>query len=184
MKFAKSAGTAAVLCGAALLCGCGGAVSFNSTKLPDFSSAYCANAEITFGDIEAKAEVTRSEPGCWEFEFSEPKELSGLVMTVENGELTASLGELTVTAGEGDYTALPLVIADGLDALQSADKAEFTEKDGMLTVRVEADGSKCTVTADKSTGDILSFKSPSDKLAVYFSDITPYVEDVGLIDEE
>lgn len=183
MRFVKSAGAAAVLCGAALLCGCNGAVSFNSTKLPDFSSGYCANAEMTFGDIKAQAEITRTEPGCWEFEFSEPKELSGLVMTVINGELTASLGELNVTAGEGEYTALPVLIADGLDALQSADKEEFTEKDGVLTVRVEADGSKCTVTADKATGNILSFKSPTDKLAVYFSDVSPYTEEVGLIDE-
>lgn len=183
MKFAKITGAAALVCGAVMLCGCDGAVPFNSARLPDFSSGYSANAEITFGDVTAQAEVTRSEPGCWEFAFSEPAELSGIVMRLENGELTASLGELTVTAGEGDYTALPIIIADGLDALQNMDKADFTEENGVLTARLETDGSKCTVTADKATGDILSFKSPSDKLAVYFSDVSPYTEEVGLIDE-
>ena len=37
-------------------------------------------------------------------------------------------------------------------------------------------------TQDKATGDILALKSPSDKLAVYFSDISPYTEEVGLVE--
>lgn len=183
MRILKTAGTAVVLCAAALLCGCEGAISIGSAKLPDFSGSYSANAEITFGNEKAQAEVDRIEPGCWEFRFSEPKELCGVVMTVENGEVTASLGELTVTAGEGDYTMLPVIIAEGLDEVQNLSSDSFTEENGVLTAKLESRGSKCTVTADKQTGDILSFKSPSDKLAVYFSEVSPYTEEVGLIEE-
>lgn len=184
MKFLKTAGAAAVVCAAALLCGCEGAISLNSAKLPDFSSGYSAEAEIAFGSEKAQAEIDRSEPGCWEFRFSEPKELSGVVMKLENGELTASLGALSVTAGGGDYTMIPVVIADGLDELQNLKSDNFTEENGVLTAKLDSCGSKCTVTADKQTGDILTFKSPSNKLAVYFSNVSPYTEEVGLIEEE
>lgn len=183
MGILKTAGAAAVLCAAALLCGCEGAMSITAPKAPDFSGGFSAQAEITFDKEKAKAEIVRSEPGCWEFLFSEPKELSGVKMTLENGTVTASLGELTVTAGGGDYTMLPAVIAEGLDSLQTAKPADFTEENGVLAVTLDSGGSKCTVTADKQTGDILSFKSPSDKLAVYFSEVSPYTEEVGLIEE-
>lgn len=183
MKFLKTAGTAAVLCAAALLCGCEGAISIGSAKLPDFSSSFSSDAEITFGNEKAQAEISRIEPGCWEFSFSEPKELSGVVMTLENGEITASLGELTVTAGEGGYTILPVVIAEGLDELPNVKAESFTEENGVLTAKLDSCGSKCTITADKQSGEILSFKSPSNKLAVYFSNVSPYTEEVGLIEE-
>lgn len=183
MKITKTLGTAAALCAAVMLCGCEGAISIGSAKLPDFGGSYSANAEIDFGSEKAQAEIDRIEPGCWEFRFSEPKELSGLVMKLENGEVTASLGELTVTAGEGDYTMLPVVIAEGLDELQNLKPESFTEENGVLTAKPEVGGSRCTVTIDKQTGDILSFKSPSDKLAVYFSEVSPYTEEVGLIEE-
>lgn len=183
MKIIRTAVTAALLCSSVLLTGCGGGMSLNSPKLPDLSGGYCASAEISFSGGKAQAEVTRSEPGCWEFCFSEPPELSGLIMTVNNGELSASLGELSVTAGEGDYTALPVVIAEGIDSLSGAKPENVTEEDGVLTIRLKADGKSCTVTADKATGDILSFRSPSNKLAVYFSNVSPYTEEVGLIEE-
>ncbi|MGN1340785.1 MAG: hypothetical protein ACI4WS_10870 [Oscillospiraceae bacterium] len=183
MKILRTVGAAAAVCAAALFCGCEGAISIGSAKLPDFSGGYSANAEITFGNEKAQAEIDRVEPGCWEFRFSEPKELSGVVMKLENGEVTASLGEISVAAGEGDYTMLPVVIAEGLDELQNLTSDSFTEENGVLTAKLEAFGSKCTVTADKQTGDVLSFKSPSDKLAVYFSEVSPYTEEVGLIEE-
>ena len=104
-------------------------------------------------------------------------------MKVDNGELSASLGELSVTAGEGDYTALPVIIAEGIDSAKDASPENVTEENGVLTIRLKSDGKSCTITADKATGDILSFRSPSNKLAVYFSDVSPYTEEVGLIEE-
>lgn len=183
MKFLKSAVMAAALCSAALLSGCEGAMNLSSPKLPDLSGGYSASAEITYGSNTAQAAVTRSEPGCWEFSFSKPAELSGVIMRVADGKLTASLGDMSVTAGGGDYTVMPKVIAEGIDSLSSAKPSDITEENGILTIKLRSAGKSCTVTADKATGDILSFKSPGNKLAVYFSDVSPYTEEVGLIEE-
>ena len=102
-------------------------------------------------------------------------------MKLENGTLTASLGELSVTAGEGENTILPMLIAEGIDSA-GENAGSASEKDGVLTIKTEADGSVCTVTADSSTGDILTFRSPGNKLAVFFSDVSPYTEEVGVIE--
>ena len=52
----------------------------------------------------------------------------------------------------------------------------------MLTIRTTAEGNSCTLTADRTSGDILTFRSPSNKLAVTFSEASPYTEEVGVIE--
>lgn len=170
----------AVFLASVALTGCQGSNPFTQQKSPEIPANWSAGAEITFGTNKAQAEVTRSEPGCWEFLFTDPPELSGVEMRLQNGTLTASLGELSVEAGGGDFTILPELIAEGIDGLGNA---EFTERDGVLTAKTTVDGCSCTVTADKSTGNILSFKCPGNKLAAYFSDVTPYTEEIGLVEE-
>ena len=86
-----------------------------------------------------------------------------------------------VTAEEGENTILPMLIAEGIDSA-GENAGSASEKDGVLTIKTEADGSACTVTADSSTGDILTFRSPGNKLAVFFSDVSPYTEEVGVIE--
>lgn len=172
---------AAALTAVLLMSGCQGELPFAAAKTPELSSLWTAQAEIKFGDNNARAEVTRSEPGCWEFGFTEPQELCGVTMKLENGTLTASLGELSVTAGEGENMILPMLIAEGIDSA-GENAGSASEKDGVLTIKTEADGCACTVTADSSTGDILTFRSPGNKLAVFFSDVSPYTEEVGVIE--
>lgn len=173
---------AAALCGTLLLSGCGSPLPFISEKLPDMGAGFSSRAEITFGKTTAQAEIDRIEPGKWEFTFTAPEQLAGVVMTISDGQLTSSLGELSVDSKGGEYVPLPVVIAGGIDSLSGLSSDSFTEKDGVLTAKCEYAGSRCTVTIDKATGEILSFRSPSDKLAVYFSDISPYTEEVGLVE--
>lgn len=171
----------AALCCTVLLCGCSEGIPFTGEASPDFTAGWMAQAEIICGDNTARAEVTRSEPDYWEFSFTEPQELSGVIMRIENGKASASLGELTAEVGNGDFTLLPEIIAGGIDSLEGA---QLTENDGVLTAKVTFEGSKCVITADKATGDILSLKCPESKLAVYFSETAPYTEEVGLITTE
>lgn len=74
---------AAALTAVLLMSGCQGELPFAAAKTPELSSSWTAQAEIKFGDNNARAEVTRSEPGCWEFGFIEPQELCGVTMKLE-----------------------------------------------------------------------------------------------------
>ena len=173
---------AGIVCGGILLTGCSGSNPFTSDKLPDLSGGFSSRAEVDYGKFRAQAEIDRICPGSWEFRFTSPEELAGVVMTVEDGKLSANLGDITVSDSGGDHTALPLIVADAIDGLSGLSAGEFSEKDGVLTANSNIAGSHCTVTIDKATGQVLSLKSRSDKLAVYFSDISPYTEEVGLIE--
>ncbi len=173
---------AAVLGGGLLMSGCSGANPFTAEKLPDFSGGFSSTAELTYGKLTAQADIDRIEPGSWEFTFTAPEELSGVVMTIKDGKLSASLGEISVEDGGGDHTALPLVIAGAIDGLSGISAGELTEKDGVLSARSDCQGARCTVTIDKATGDILSVRSPSNKLSVYFSDVSPYTADSATVE--
>lgn len=173
---------AAVLGGGLLLSGCNGSIPFTSGNLPDMDGGFSSTAELTYGKLTAQAEIDRTAPGCWEFTFTAPEEISGVVMSVEDGKMSAKLGDISVEDGGGNHTALPLVIAGAIDGLGELSAGEFTEKDGILSARSDYGGSHCTVTIDKATGDILSVKSPSNKLAVYFSDVSPYTADSATVE--
>lgn len=184
MKLLRGIAALGLGAAAAVLTGCNGAAPFTQVKLPELDRSWSAAAQLDIAGTEAAAEVSRIESGCWEFCFTEPPELSGVVMTVENGSFSARLGELSVDAGDGDITALPQVIADGIDKACTLGQSGFTEEDGVLSASPEACGKSCTVTVDKATGDILSFRCPGMKLAAYFDASSPYTEEIGLIDEE
>lgn len=170
---------AAVLGGGLLLSGCNGSIPFTSGNLPDMDGCFSSAAELTYGKMSAQAEIDRTAPGCWEFTFTAPEEISGVVMMIQDGKLSAKLGEISVEDGGGDHTALPLVISGAIDGLSGLSADDFTEKDGVLSAHSDYNGARCIVTVDKATGDILSVKSPSNKLAVYFSDVSPYTADLA-----
>ena len=108
--------------------------------------------------------------------------LLALLLALSAAALAESLTvSVEKTAGEGENTILPMLIAEGIDSA-GENAGSASEKDGVLTIKTEADGSACTVTADSSTGDILTFRSPGNKLAVFFSDVSPYTEEVGVIE--
>lgn len=158
----------------ALLSGCSAEAPFSAVKLPEFGGEISATATINYGKETAEAEVTRTEAGSWEFSFTAPEELAGVVMTIDGDSGSAALGDITVDEFDGDYTPLPMIIAGAIDGLEEIAAEEFSEKDGILTVRSDYEEMSCTVTADRATGEILSVKSPSNKLAVYFTQNQPH----------
>ena len=86
-KFVKSA---AILSLVGMLCGCG-TIPFTQ-KAPNFDSTYTINAEITYDKLKAKANLTRMENNEWEFKFTEPKQLNGLSVKLNQNGYSASLG--------------------------------------------------------------------------------------------
>ena len=165
-----------------------------STGAKGIYGEYLINAqgEDVVAGIRTPQPITRLEedlPECYE-EFlkianrleEHYRDMQDMEFTIEDGKLSASLGEISVEDGGGDHTALPLVIAGAIDGLSGISAGELTEKDGVLSARSDCQGARCTVTIDKATGDILSVRSPSNKLSVYFSDVSPYTADSATVE--
>lgn len=180
-----AAGSAAVVL-AASLCGCNGKLPFTGSK-PDFNKSYLVSAEIRCDRLNAKADIIRAGNNDWEFTFTEPKELSGIVLAINTNGYTARLGEMKFRADENvEYTMLPEVIFTALDMLAVTSNDQLTEEDGVLTAQLALDDKTVTVTAD-SKGDLISLKSPYHQLSVNFSGQKPYTSplpaDGGLISD-
>lgn len=178
-----AAGSTAVLL-ATSLCGCNGKLPFSGSK-PNFDTSYSVCAEIKCDRLEAKADVIRAGANDWEFTFTEPKELNGIVVAFGVNGYNAKLGELKFKADENvKYALLPKVIGSALEQLVAVDSSQLEEKDGILTAQLALDDNTVTVTAD-SKGNLISLKSPHHQLSVNFSGQQPYTsplpDDGGLV---
>lgn len=154
---------------AGTLCGCNGNLPFTK-KTPDFDGDLSLTAEITSGELEAKANVARTG-NDWEFAFTEPKTLSGIILKLGENGVKGELGSLNFTVDENEkYALYPEIIAKSTATLTNVSSDNISSKDGVLTLETEFDGKKVTITADEQTGKLISLKCPYYKLSVSFSE--------------
>ena len=170
-----------LICGAvmAAMCGCSAGLPFTAPKTADFDTRYSVNADITCGELEASAEIKRTGSGSWQFCFTEPKQLSGLTLSLNEDGLTAGLGALSFNVEPNEiYTMIPDIVSAAVDTLPEVQDGSLSEEDGIITLTTQFGEKPVTVTAAKDTGELISLKCPYYKLAVYFSGQTELVETV------
>lgn len=166
--FKKIACGCAAVAAAAAMCGCNVKLPFVGSSL-DFDKSYSVNADINCDRLKAKAEVIRAGANDWEFKFTEPKELNGIVIAFGSNGYMASLGDIKLKTDENStYTILPEVIGNALDALAVTSADGLTQNDGVVSADLDLNGKTVTVTADEK-GDLISLKSPYHQLSVNFS---------------
>lgn len=164
----KKARFLSFLCVPVLLCGCSAGKMFGKTT-PNFERTYTVKAEISCGELDVTADVTRNGKGDYVFAFTEPDHLMGMSIALSDSGTQASLGSLSVEVDSTDaYKLVPDIIVDSIDSLSTVSADKITEVEGVLTLNTEADGKKVVVTCDE-TGGLLTLKCPSHKLSVKFS---------------
>lgn len=172
-KLKKAAATLAVA-GSLTLCGCGAKLPFTQ-KTPNFNSTYTVTADITYDKVKAKADITRVSSDEWEIKFTEPKQLNGLSVKLNDTKYSVSLGGLSFSAEHNSvYSTAPQIIAKAIGSLSSSANDNTSSSDGVLTINTELDGKRVTITANERTGELISLKCPHHKLSVNFSEQKPY----------
>lgn len=165
----KRANTLIITIATLFLTSCASTAPLSTTK-PDFDTAYTVNADITYGKLEAKAEVKRQDDECWEFRFTEPKALSGVIVQLNDDGVTARLGGLSFTAEDGlPFDLVPDIIATSVDSLNDLQAESIQQQETIMTLGTTFGGQPVTITADSTTGHLLTLKSPYHKLFVEFS---------------
>lgn len=161
-----------LLCTSLLLCGCSADKLFRQ-KAPDFDTSYTVDADITYGDHKATAQITRYAESDWEFCFTEPSVLMGMKLRLSDDQVTASLGELDISTEAGSvYQMIPDIISSCIDALPELDPEDITENEEILTLTHETNGNKSIITTDKN-GSLITLKCPKYHLLVEFNGQTP-----------
>lgn len=180
-KIMRTTAAVAALGMAVTLAGCSMKLPFTGKK-PDFDASYTVCAQIQCGSLNAKADVTRAGKQDWRFEFTEPKQLCGVVMSYGQSGLSAELGELSFMADDNpQYAMLPEIISSSVDELSGLGSDNFASDNGTLTAELSFDGQRVTITLDEDTGNLVSLSCPHYQLAVNFSEQQPYSS--GLPDE-
>lgn len=173
-KILKKAAAVAALGSVLTLTGCSMKLPFTE-KMPDFDTAYTVCAEIQSSRLNAKADVTRVAASDWQFEFTEPKQLCGVVMSFGKSGLSASLGGLSFCADDNSqYAMLPEIISKSVDALSTLSTDNLVKENGIIVAELAFDGERVTITMDEKTGDLISLKCPNYQLAVTFTEQKPY----------
>lgn len=136
---------------------------------PKLDGAFSAQAEITFGKEECKAQIRRFSSGSWELCVTEPYALEGLVVKVSDGETTLSMYGLD---GEADCSESAVsaakLIAEAMDAAVSGN---CTENGEALNVTGEAEHSLYTLTLNEA-GEPDELKLSGRNIAVKLSEFT------------
>lgn len=148
-----------------------GSIPFSGSKQVNFDTGYTVNADISCGEFKAKADITRKAENSWEFQFTEPKQLMGMKLSLDDGVMTAKLGSFSISADDsGVYNTLPKIISQAVDTMPDMPAESLTEEEGVLTAETEFNGQRVVITAAKDTGNLISLKCPYYKLTVHFSE--------------
>lgn len=136
---------------------------------PKLDGAFSAQAEITFGKEECKAQLRRFASGNWELCVTEPYALEGLVIKLDGGETSLSMYGLDGEADCSESTvSAARLIAEAMDA---AAEGSCTENGGTLSVSGEAEHSLYTLTLNEA-GEPDELKLNGRNIAVRLSEFT------------
>lgn len=160
---------------AVTLSACDAGAGKTSMEQPELSSSFSCNAEITCGDTEATATVTRLGKSAWDTEFQSPKTLAGVKLSLLDDEMTASYKGLSFSVPK---SALPLKsvimnFSEAIDLQAEKTSLEGKAKDGIITIEGECTGGEYKLKLDETTGGLTGFEMPAYELVIIFTDFTP-----------
>ncbi len=150
-----------------VLSGC--AASSERAKDPVTDGFACA-AQITYGEMEIEARLSRTAEEAFTVSFESPKSLKGVTVGLSGADMTLELGGMSVAvpAERVPQRALILCLARVLEAAHPT--GQRTE-DGYV-IEGEAAGESYTLVCDPDSGLPRSLTVPSQELTVYFTDVT------------
>jgi hypothetical protein len=119
--------------------------------------------------------VKRLGLGTWEYEITEPQNLAGLKISVNNESVTTSMNgysNLLPIETISDH-ALFLQVFRTMDNALSQEEPDIEEKDGVMTVRGSISTSPYEIIFSSETGLPQEIKLPDSQIQAYISEFTP-----------
>jgi hypothetical protein len=133
---------------------------------PDLNKGYRMTADITYGDISARANIARNYAGEWSATFTEPYSLNGVLWTYSGGVLTTGYDGVAA-ANTADAVGTQM-----LSALENAVAGEdenrhVSSNGGDIAVT----GDNYTLLVDRASGTPAALSMPGVMLEVTFSNV-------------
>ncbi|MBZ4670615.1 MAG: hypothetical protein JG769_919 [Oscillospiraceae bacterium] len=151
-----------------MLCSCKGE---KTSATPDLNKLFTGTASIACGDFTAEATINRLGNGMWDVEFTSPKTLSGVKLSFNGDEITASyLGlKFTVPKDTAPVKGVLRMLFDAVDKTSEKADTVCTQKDGQMILDGEINSEKFKIIFNKETGALSAFEVPDKDLKIEFS---------------
>lgn len=138
------------------------------------SDSFQAAVFIELDELDAEGTLKRFGSGMWEIEFTSPNTLSGVKLSFDEGNVTASYKGLNFSVPQSalPVKAMMLNLISAAESLATETELTGEEDDGMIEIEGTLDGGEYTLTVDKN-GNIFSFEMPNNDLEMHFTDVRP-----------
>ena len=167
--FASAAALTASLC----LAACSVAGGSGSSRKNSLDTAFCSEMTLTMDRLTAEGTLTRTGSGQWQAEFDSPNTLSGVTLSLSQGEVTASYKGLSFSVPQSamPVKAMILELAEAVDGCAGQEELSGKEDGDSLIVSGKLEGGDYTLTVD-GDGALTSFEMPNNKLKIVFTGFT------------
>lgn len=142
------------------------------TSLFDQLFSFRCKADITFGEMQATADVVRSLDGSTRVTMQSPETLQGLQFDFAADKISLNFKGLKLDVEPSSFLASSAASAlvNAFETSLNGDNVDITSKGGVATVTAKGDSGNFTLTLDESTGAPLSLSVPSLDLNCNFSE--------------
>lgn len=141
-------------------------------EIPEKDILFKTDAEIIYGDFDATGTLTRLGNGSWRMELTKPETLAGLVITEDNGNITAEMNGLSFSAARDSLPVKSLfgLIFNAVDSAATSESAEAVKSDdGIISISGDSALGGYTVDMDAESGNYVGIRIPDKELSVVFS---------------
>lgn len=138
----------------------------------DLQKGFSATANISYGSLQAVAEINRSGVGLCTIELTSPSHLKGLKFELADGRTTVSYRGLKVDLTEEGMlaSAVTSAISNALDTAAQGTGITFTKRSEGIVIAGKNDLGAFELTFDPKAGTLVRLSIPTVELDCSFGD--------------
>ena len=136
------------------------------------NSSFTAKGDITFGDLSATVDFSRTAPGAFTAVLTSPEALNGMTFSYEGETVQVSYKGLTLHLQEDGLAvkAMTSAIVDAINSAMGDSGMNVKVKGDTASITGENDNGAFTLSLNKKTGAFVELLIPSLDLSCKFSD--------------
>lgn len=146
----------------------------DSPPPPDLNRSFSCNADITYGNLSATAEITRTGAGVWDLKFTEPKNLKDISLSYNEGDVKVGYKGFSFSMPENSLPikAVASSIIDAIDNAATQSGINVKNSGDNIVVNGKTDVGNYALTINPKDDTVISVSIPDIDLLVNFNSFT------------
>ncbi|NMB30137.1 MAG: hypothetical protein GX988_01645 [Clostridiales bacterium] len=137
---------------------------------PDLNRGFTCNADITYGDLTATAEIARTGAGVWDLKFTSPTNLKDITLSYSEGDVKVGYKGFSFSMPESSLPvkAIASSIIGAIDNAATQSGIEVKSSGDDVIVNGKSDVGNYILTIDPKDDTVISVAIPDIDLSVKF----------------